>query len=333
MIHTLWENYPDINDALEEVKEIMLSNISVIHPKVKQKITQYINAPGKYVRAGLLVMLAKATDGEIKTGKLYLAASIEAFHLATLIHDDVIDQADTRRNIETFHQTFSNKIAIYTGDYLLSYSSKLAALGLEELIGDQREIDYSKKNFKIVERILSGELSQLMNSFNTNITVKDYLKQVRGKTAFLFGIAAQMGVLTANSKTKELNLAFNFGQSVGMAFQLTDDLIDFKKTEKYSGKPRLQDVRNGIYTFPVIVAKSQNPTIQDYLLDKKNQEWQPEELKEFYDLLERSKAFLETEKLINRYIDKSYKCLTCFLSKSDCLEIIMLLNTLFNFSD
>lgn len=333
MIHTLWENYPDINNALEEVREIMLNNISVIHPKVRQKITEYINASGKYVRAGLLVMLAKATDGEIKTGKLYLAASVEAFHLATLIHDDVIDQADTRRNIETLHQTFTNKIAIYAGDYLLSYSSKLAAQGLEELLGDEKEIEYSKKTYKIIERILSGELSQLMNTFNTDITIKDYLKQVRGKTAFLFGIAAQMGILTTTSKTKELNLAFNFGQSVGMAFQLTDDLIDFKKTKKLSGKPQLQDIQNGIYTFPVIVAKSQSPLIKNYLQNKKNQEWQPKELQEFYELLEKSKVFLETEKLINRYIDRSYKFLTCFASKCDCLEIMVFLKLLFQFSN
>ncbi|MUG33555.1 polyprenyl synthetase family protein, partial [Psychrobacter sanguinis] len=85
-------------------------------------IIDYINAPGKYLRAGLCLYLAKEVEGHISKGKLYLAASIEVLHLATLIHDDVIDEADLRRTLEPFHKTYTNKIAIYAGDYLLAYA-------------------------------------------------------------------------------------------------------------------------------------------------------------------------------------------------------------------
>ncbi|MBJ8349088.1 polyprenyl synthetase family protein [Streptococcus zalophi] len=332
MIHTLWENYPEINKALEEVKEIMLTNISVIHPEVKQKITDYINASGKYVRAGLLVMLAKATDGEIKTGKLYLAASVEILHLATLIHDDVIDQAGTRRGIETLHQSFSNKIAIYAGDYLLSYSSKLALKGFEDILKGSKDLHYSKNNYRIIERVLSGELSQLMNSFNEDISAKAYLKQIRGKTAFLFGMATKMGVITAHRSAKELNLAFNVGQSIGMAFQLTDDLIDFKKPQVSSGKPQLQDVQNGIYTYPLIIAKSENKLIQPFLSKKKRENWSQKDLIYLQNLIKTTSGFLATEQLINRYIAKSFKQLKLFLSEEKMVDIVSLIEKLFQTS-
>ncbi|MCU9533653.1 polyprenyl synthetase family protein [Streptococcus sp. CSL10205-OR2] len=329
MIHKMWENYPEINQALEDVKEIMLTNISVIHPEVKSKIKDYINASGKYVRAGLLLMIAKAKDGDIKQGKLYLAASIEVLHLATLIHDDVIDQADTRRTIETLHQTFSNKIAIYAGDYLLSYSSKLALQGFEMILKGQNDLQYSKNNYRIIERVLSGELAQLMNTFNTDISAKDYLKQIRGKTAFLFAMASQLGVLTPKSSSKELRSAFNFGQSIGMAFQLTDDLIDFKKSQNDSGKPQLQDVQNGIYTYPLIVAKYENSLIQDLLLEKKTKDWSQEDLNKLQALLEKTNGFVATKRLINRYLAKSHKQLSLFLPTNSTGDISSLIKKVF----
>lgn len=125
MIHSIWKHHGDIEEALVSVKHIMISEMSSLPPDIKTTILDYINASGKYLRAGLCLYLEKEIQ-EISQGKLYLAAAIETFHLATLIHDDVIDEAELRRNIKPLHQVYSNKIAIYAGDYLLSYAGRLA---------------------------------------------------------------------------------------------------------------------------------------------------------------------------------------------------------------
>ncbi len=126
----------------------------VLHPAVTAKIVEYVEAPGKYLRAGLCLLFAQMTEGKISRSKLYFAAHLEVLHLATLIHDDVIDGADKRRGVEVAHQQFSNRIAIYTGDYLLAYSGRLLGKGLRFL--DVTQDDLNLGNDKLMETILRG---------------------------------------------------------------------------------------------------------------------------------------------------------------------------------
>lgn len=161
MVHQIWNTYPEIERGLEEVKSIILSEMMVLHPAVTSKIVEYVEAPGKYLRAGLCLLFAQMTEGKISRSKLYFAAHLEVLHLATLIHDDVIDGADKRRGVTAAHQQFSNRIAIYTGDYLLAYSGRLLGKGLRFL--DVTQDDLNLGNDKLMETILRGELSQLIN--------------------------------------------------------------------------------------------------------------------------------------------------------------------------
>ncbi|ABP92925.1 Geranylgeranyl pyrophosphate synthase [Streptococcus suis 98HAH33] len=234
MVHQIWNTYPEIERGLEEVKSIILSEMMVLHPAVTAKIVEYVEAPGKYLRAGLCLLFAQMTEGKISRSKLYFAAHLEVLHLATLIHDDVIDGADKRRGVTAAHQQFSNRIAIYTGDYLLAYSSRLFGKGLRLLEVSRDDLDLG--NDKLMETILRGELSQLLNQFDANMTMKAYLKQIQGKTAFLFGLACQLGSFVPGQSRKDSSMAFRSGQALGMAFQLRDDLIDYQLDVAESGK-------------------------------------------------------------------------------------------------
>nr|WP_304944717.1 polyprenyl synthetase family protein [Streptococcus dysgalactiae] len=278
--------------------------MSSLPPDIKTTILDYINASGKYLRAGLCLYLEKEIQGEISQGKLYLAAAIETFHLATLIHDDVIDEAELRRNIKPLHQVYSNKIAIYAGDYLLSYAGRLATRGAQLLnIKDNWE-DNWPLSYHIVERILAGELAQLMNQHNSQMTMKAYLKQIKGKTAFLFGLACQLGTWYPKIPQKTSKAAYQLGIFLGMAFQLSDDLIDYRLRADQSGKPRLQDVQNGIYTAPLILGMVQSETIK-HLVDKhQSVEWKEEELTLLHNHLLNTQAFEGTEALIEKYLVK-----------------------------
>ncbi|HFH9840331.1 TPA: polyprenyl synthetase family protein [Streptococcus suis] len=301
MVHQIWNAHPDVKRGLEEVKSIILSEMMVLHPAVTSKIVEYVEAPGKYLRAGLCLLFAQMTEGQISKSKLYFAAHLEVLHLATLIHDDVIDGADKRRGVEAAHQQFSNRIAIYTGDYLLAYSGRLLGKGLR--LQELTENDLELGNDKLLEIILRGELSQLVNQFDTQMTMKAYLKQIQGKTAFLFGLACQLGSFIPGQSKKDSHLAFRAGQALGMAFQIRDDLIDYRLDVEKSGKPRLQDIQNGIYTAPLLFAMSEDRSIRQ-CLQNYIQTPSQEGLDVIIDKLFATNAIAKTEGLIVAYLNK-----------------------------
>ncbi|HEM5138871.1 polyprenyl synthetase family protein [Streptococcus suis] len=301
MVHQIWNTYPEIERGLEEVKSIILSEMMVLHPAVTSKIVEYVEAPGKYLRAGLCLLFAQMTEGKISRSKLYFAAHLEVLHLATLIHDDVIDGADKRRGVTAAHQQFSNRIAIYTGDYLLAYSGRLLGKGLRFL--DVTQDDLNLGNDKLMETILRGELSQLINQFDANITMKAYLKQIQGKTAFLFGLSCQLGSFVPGQSKKESQLAFRAGQALGMAFQIRDDLIDYQLEVEESGKPRLQDIQNGIYTAPLLFAMQEDNSIRQ-LLQSYIQSPNQKGLEVITERLFATNALAKTEGLLTAYLKK-----------------------------
>lgn len=302
MVHEIWKAYPEVEAGLEQVKAIIKSEMVVLHPDVKEKIDQYIDAPGKYLRAGLCLFLAREIEGQIVPAKLYFAAHLEVLHLATLIHDDVIDQADYRRGIQAAHIQFSNRIAIYAGDYLLAYAGRLLAQGLRQL--DLEEKDVHLAHHKIVEWILRGELEQLLNAYNVNMTPRAYLKQIQGKTASLFGYAYQLGLFYPGQSLRHARQAYRAGRDLGMAFQIRDDLIDYKLDLSESGKPGLQDVQNGIYTLPLLLALQDNEDLAADFEELVN-ESSPEKLTDLHQKILATSALERTEIILNQYLDRS----------------------------
>ncbi|MEQ9809789.1 polyprenyl synthetase family protein [Streptococcus jiangjianxini] len=328
MVHHIWDDFPEIQEDLESVRSIMISELSVIHPEVKEKIIAYMEAPGKYLRSGLCLLLSKSKTGHIPEGKLYLAAYLETLHLATLIHDDVIDEADSRRGLQVMNKSFSNRIAIYAGDYLLTYANQFLRKASELLDVGKEEQELGKH--KVVERILVGELAQLMNQFDCQVTMKAYLKQIKGKTATLFALACQMGAWEKGTTRRESRLAYRLGQSIGMAFQISDDLIDYQIDEKNSGKPRMQDIQNGIYTAPFLFARETDRQLIDHFQLEEKKEWSEEELRAFYNRLNQAKAFEKTEQLIKAYLRKMKEQSQELLPPDEAEELVSFLFEVMN---
>lgn len=307
MVHEIWREYPEIEGALIETKKLMRKGIAIRIPEIEAKINEYIDAPGKYLRAGMSLMFFYLVEGRITKKAITYAASLEILHLATLIHDDVIDLADTRRGIEAMHLTQTNKIAVYAGDYLFSYSMRLIA----EL---KDEVQLTQQNNWLLESIMSGELRQLSNTYNKNMTMVEYIRQIRGKTAMLFALSTAGGYFIASENAKETRIARLIGMYLGLAFQLQDDLIDYTLLESQSGKPSMQDVQNGIYTAPLIIAMERNKKVRTYI--SQNNDWDKDALIQLNEMIKAEKGHLEIERLINRYIDKTLMYLDK-LSNSD----------------
>lgn len=300
LVHVIWQDYPEIEQGLIQVKQIIHRDLSIKTPEINQKIRDYIDAPGKYLRAGLCLMFAKLVDDTISDETLHIAAAIEVMHLATLIHDDVIDEADTRRGLNVLNQQMTNRIAIYTGDYLLVYAARLMKKA-------QRKLEGSPIDEWVLENILNGEMSQLSNQFKRDMTMYQYLRQVRGKTAMLFALATFGGYADTSMTRRNKKRAFYVGQDIGMAFQLTDDLIDFRISKEATGKPQLQDVQNGIYTAPILLAmEASGVSIRSRLLER-NKIWSDKQLQDLVVAIDEEGAFERTEELVSNYLGKAFK--------------------------
>lgn len=236
------------DEALELVKAELVRTLSKA-PLIIREYTRHLAASfGKLIRASSVLTCAEDKDGLISADAIKIAAAIEILHLATLVHDDIIDNAGLRRGDVTLQKKYGKRTAVICGDYLLSVALRMAA-------GVKNRKDYIDLELPdYVGRICLGELNQHINNNNLNLTVYQYLKIISGKTAALFEASFYAGALLSKSPDSELNKYRQLGFYIGMIFQLTDDCIDFENTVETAYKPVQSDYEQGVITLPLIHA-------------------------------------------------------------------------------
>ena len=236
------------DEALELVKAELVRTLSKA-PLIIREYTRHLAASfGKLIRASSVLTCAEDKDGLISADAIKIAAAIEILHLATLVHDDIIDNAGLRRGDVTLQKKYGKRTAVICGDYLLSVALRMAA-------GVKNRKDYIDLELPdYVGRICLGELNQHINNNNLNLTVYQYLKIISGKTAALFEASFYAGALLSKSPDSEMNKYRQLGFYIGMIFQLTDDCIDFENTVETAYKPVQSDYEQGVITLPLIHA-------------------------------------------------------------------------------
>ncbi|MEF2964355.1 polyprenyl synthetase family protein [Paenibacillus sp. M1] len=215
-----------------------------------------LKAGGKRLRPVFVLLGGKFGDYDLEKLQ-HVAVPLELIHSASLVHDDVIDDAGTRRGKPTVKAKWDNKIAMYTGDYIYAKALMLATqLPIPQL---------HRILAKAMVQMSVGEMEQIRDFFNTDQSVRNYLLRIRRKTALLIAISCQLGALAAGAPAKTHSLLYRYGYNVGMAFQIRDDLLDLCGTEQAIGKPPGSDMRQGNITLPVIYAL-QEPGLKEPLL-------------------------------------------------------------------
>ena len=262
IVHPMWMEYPELHEELKQVKAMMHASITIENQQIREAIWAVLESGGKMVRPAYLILFSMWNENRNKEEVHAVAAALELLHVATLLHDDVIDEADTRRGQETISARFGNRVAIYAGDYLLTVCYQLLSKYSPDLAGIQLPTDG-------MMRVVEGELLQMEESYKTDVTVQDYLKRIDGKTAQLFMLSCMMG--ERFSGMGELERSRHIGNSIGMAFQLLDDILDYEVSSSEFGKPVLEDVAQGIYTMPLIASLPKCEKELLPLLEKKNQ--------------------------------------------------------------
>ncbi len=202
---------------------------------------------GKQMRP-MLVFLTAEICGNMNERAYTGASMIELLHTATLIHDDVVDEADERRGIATINASWNNKIAVLIGDFLL-------AKGLIASI-DKSEFEFLQASSNAIKLMSEGELLQIQKSRETDLTEETYFQIIKGKTASLLASCCEIGAIAASAGENERQIMRQFGENLGIAFQIRDDIFDFVGTSSIVGKAVGNDLKEKKITLPLIYALS-----------------------------------------------------------------------------
>jgi heptaprenyl diphosphate synthase len=249
---------------LERVEERLRDAVSADDRFLGEAAGHLLAAGGKRLRPTLSLCAAYAVHGASEPASddaVTGGAAVELVHLGSLYHDDVIDEAETRRGVPSVNARWSNIVAILAGDYLLAQASSLAAsLGA----------DVAALLAATIGELCRGQVLELQYLFDTDRTEDSYLSAIEGKTATLMATACRVGGMVSNVSADTLDALTQFGHHLGMCFQVVDDVLDVTQTEAELGKPVGNDVHEGVYTLPVIYAlKGANAAELSALLGRK----------------------------------------------------------------
>lgn len=233
-----------VKEELKQFADIFETALSHENPLLGMALEHLKKRTGKRMRPVLVLLCARLT-GRVNDAVLNAAAALELLHTASLVHDDVVDESDTRRGQLSVNALSGNKVAVLVGDYLLSVALQLAAKTQNtEVVGVVAQLG---------QTLADGELLQLANTKKQELSEASYYEVIRKKTASLFSACAQVGAILAGGSGEEVERMRRFGQLVGMCFQLRDDIFDFDDKAD-TGKPAGNDMKEGKLTLPVIHA-------------------------------------------------------------------------------
>ena len=235
--------YAPIASELEEVETILKQEMRSEHAEVDELVRYGWRLGGKRLRPALLLLSGKAT-GEVRRDHLVLAAVVEMVHTATLIHDDVLDNANTRRRLPTVNSRWDNEASVLLGDFLFSHAFYLAST-LEStypcrLIG------------QATNTVCEGEMRQKISRGDFALSEQRYYEIINAKTAALCECSSQLGAFCSGADKETEARLQRFGQSLGMAFQIVDDLLDLVRDDDVAGKTLGTDLEQQIPTLPII---------------------------------------------------------------------------------
>jgi geranylgeranyl pyrophosphate synthase len=237
---------------MARIEDLLLSSArDSLHPLVLEASTHLIRAGGKRVRPALVMLSARAGGPGAEESDL-AAAAIELVHIATLYHDDVIDETETRRGVPTVHSKFGVEIAVLSGDFLFARGCALGAQAGGEVPGILAHA---------IAEVCEGQIVETANLGDPDRSVEDYTETIRRKTAALFRAACELGAATSGASAEDRNALKVYGERLGLAFQIVDDVLDLVGDPAVTGKIPGTDLKEGVFTLPVLIACERDPAL------------------------------------------------------------------------
>lgn len=277
---------PWLAEDMARVEQLLLSTAGASnHPLVSEAGLHLIRAGGKRVRPALVLLSARAGRGAGRATDLS-AAALELVHIATLYHDDVMDGTQTRRGVPTAHARWGTEVAVLAGDYLFACGCGLGAEAGGEVPGILA---------RAIAAVCEGQIVETTSLNDPDRSLDDYLATIRLKTAALFAAACELGAATSGAAPQVRAALVSYGENLGLAFQVVDDLLDLLGDPAVTGKQPGTDLKEGVFTAPVLLAARRDSGLRRALADGQR------DLAEVLPVLERTGALAETRALAEGY--------------------------------
>jgi len=242
--------YAPIQADLNKVRDTLQSISRVDFTWLAEQLSHVVRETGKGIRPALTLLSGKSYKYDL-TYLLPMAGSVELMHTATLVHDDAIDKSSTRRGQATINSIWGDEIAILMGDYLFAKAG--------EFVADTQTPRVVKLFSQTLGTISRGEIVQFRAAFNPDQTREDYFNRIYGKTASLFALATQSGAILGEASESSVAVMKEYGDMLGIAFQIVDDILDFTSTKEALGKPVGSDLIQGTLTLPAMLLMERYP--------------------------------------------------------------------------
>jgi octaprenyl-diphosphate synthase len=293
----------DMQRVDDVIGQRLASEVALIN-----QISHYIvSAGGKRIRPRLVLLFAEAL-GYMGQERYELAATVEFIHTATLLHDDVVDESSLRRGRQTANALFGNAASVLVGDFLYSRAFQMMVgvnrMRVLEVLADATNV------------IAEGEVLQLMNMHDPDLAVDDYLRVIRFKTAKLFEASARLGAVLADAPHAVEEACADYGRSLGTAFQLVDDLLDYEGDTHALGKNVGDDLREGKPTLPLLVAMSRSSEAERGLIRHAIEHGEPDRLEDILAIVRRTGALEATRDAARAESDKARSALSALPDSS-----------------
>ena len=317
-MNNVWSKYPIIRTELEDVQKIMKENVKSSEKYIEKPLLELIESGGKLLRPAFLLLGGRF--GQYDKDRLYpLAAVIELLHMATLVHDDIVDDSPLRRGNETIQSKYGKDYAVFMGDFLFCRCFSM--------LSNEHTAENMKNISNAISRICVGELRQYYLRRSQSISLKKYLKVISGKTAALFALSLYVGASESNCPERQAKALGKIGYNVGMAFQIIDDILDYTGDEKLLGKSIKGDLKEGVYTLPLIYAlqKDKSGELRNLIY---KEDISDDDILRILDLAKEHGGIEKSRTLANLYTQKAFNQLNK-LPECEAKDILLdIINTM-----
>jgi len=239
-----------VRDDLEQVEALLRERLPEQHRVIGMAVDHLVGGGGKRLRPALVLLSAHLCGAEMDRA-VFAAAAVEMLHTATLIHDDLIDGALVRRGTETLNANWSPATTVLTGDYIFARAAYLASRA--------ENVRLTQRFSETLMVICNGEVRQMFDGRRGQVSRQEYERRIYAKTASLMAMSAEAGAILAGADEGTMGALRSYGEHLGLAFQVVDDVLDFVAEEETLGKPVGSDLRQGLVTLPVLFFLEEEP--------------------------------------------------------------------------
>lgn len=289
-----------VQNDLTLVNDLITSTISAESGLIDDLSNHLIQSGGKRIRP-ILVLLGSNACGYQGDKHIALAAMIEFFHTATLLHDDVVDDSELRRGRETANNIWGSKASILVGDYLFTLYIDLM------LKADNKKIMHLLAG--INSKITRGEIKQLNNKRNIDLTIQEYFDVISAKTSLLFAASTGISAIISDETSEVETALYNYGLHLGNAFQIIDDMLDYSSNEERMGKSVGDDLADSKITLPLIYILQNGSGAQINVIKESINLGDKSRLPEVLEIISATKALNYTQRVAEEEAEKAIKCL------------------------